>query len=550
MGDAPERAKAAASGMSAAFKAHKKRAKIAWNEREKWNAVLFDAYDFIAPYRKSERREQRAEGSRFTRMFDPTAMVALLKFAGKLQQELLPPGQPFFLLEPGPLVEMLGFDKEEFARELETTTALIHPVFLTGEWDNAVHEMLIDVGISTGFMMILKGDMAQPVRFVTASMDEVAIDQGAYGRVEGIFFRRKWSYRAIMDQFPRGTYSAAFKTALKEDPEKEVMLCQDTVFEKAAANSNRAPWCLKVYIENSSDDVIFEEYSHECPWLTPRYFRMPGQVNGLGPALMALPTAKTLNKAMELSLKTAALAMLGIYTRVDDGVFNPDTARQEPGAIWTVGRNGGPLGPSLARLDPPGNPQLTNLVLQDLRMQIKSILMDEALPPDNQSPRSAAEVIERIKQLAQDHAGAFGRLIHEIILPVVPRVMEILHDLGILKNKYRIDQLLVGMKITSPLAAAFKAQKVKTSVDYISIVMQLGGPQAVQKLMPLLKILARIGNDMGVPPSEIYTPDESKQIEESAQELAQMMVQAMTEAQGGGAPPPPPNGDPSQATGA
>lgn len=516
----------------------RKRAKQAWATRDQWQKVLLDAYDFVAPYRMSTRYVTKAPANRVDRIFDNTAVQSLFRFAGKLQQELLPPGQAFFQLEAGPAIAITGMNKEEADRELETVTSQITPVFLNGEWDNAVHEMLIDLGISTGFMMILEGDAQQPVRFVTASMDEIAIDQGPYGDVAGIFWKRKWTYRAISEAWPKGRFDEAFRDALKSRPEEEIVLCQDTVFDAKASK-----WRLCVYLEKSDGDVWEDEF-HECPWITPRYFKMPGQVYGFGPVLMVLPTIKTLNKAQELTLKAAAIAMSGIYTRVDDGVFNPDTARIEPGAMWAVARNGGVLGPSIQRLPPPGDLNMGNIVLTDLRMQVQAGLMDQQLPPDGQSPRSAAEIVARVKRLSADHAGAFGRLVHEIIQPVVRRVIEILHRQGVLKSRFKIDQLLVQLKVTSPLAEAFKAAKVEKTINWLQIVAQFGGPETLHGLTPLEATLAEIGADMGVPPHQIYTPDQRQQIQQTVKTL---VAAAMAQQAQQNAPPPAPNGDPAQA---
>jgi hypothetical protein len=262
---------------------------------------------------------------------------------------------------------------------------------------------------------------------------------------------------------------------------------------------------------------------------------------------MVLPTVKTLNKAQEITLKTAALAMLGIFTRIDDGVFNPDTARLEPGAMWTVARNGGVLGPSIQKLDPPGDLQISNIVLQDLRMQIQAGMLDQQLPPDAHSPRSAAEIIERVKRLSQDHAGAFGRLVHEIVQPVVRRVIEILYKLGVLKSPLKIDQLLVQVRVTSPLAAAFNAIKAQLRVEYWQAANALA-PDLVPKVINREAMLVEIGKSMGVPASEMYPQDIRTSIANTVQMLLQQALAAAAEAEKQKNQIP--SGDPAEGNGA
>ena len=46
------------------------------------------------------------------------------------------------------------------------------------------------------------------------------------------------------------------------------------------------------------------------PWLTPRFWVVPGEPYGRGPGLVGLPYVKTLNKVQELNLHAAAFALL------------------------------------------------------------------------------------------------------------------------------------------------------------------------------------------------------------------------------------------------
>ncbi len=522
-----------------AMKALRARAKSAWAEREKWQKVLDEAYEYVAPYRQSTRVSDKSPSSFGDKIFDNTAPSAYVRTVGRLQQDLLPPGQSWFELAPGPAVAAFNLDPDEVAKELEIITRQIQPAFLSGEWDQAVSEMLCDAMISTGCMLILEGDERAPVRFVAPSMDEVALDQGAYGDVSGIFWKRKWKRRAVRDEWPKGKFSDEFRTSLESKPEDDVTVCQDTIWD---ARARVWRWCVH---EDGKTDAPFAEAEYlECPWLTPRYWRLPGQVNGVGPVLMNLPGIKTLNKAQQLTLQNAAVEMAGIFTRIDDGVFNPDTARIEPGAFWTVARNGGVLGPSIQRLQ-GGNMNVSNIVLSDLRMQVATGMFDQQLPPDGQTPRSAAEIVERVKRLQSDHAGAFGRMVHEIILPAVRRVIEVLYRKGVLKSRFKIDQLLIQVKVTSPLGQAFRATKAKAYVDWLQVAAGLGGPEMLHALTPLDLGLAEVGAQLGVEPHLIYSKNERESIQASVKALvAQAMAQMQAQNAG---PPPPPNGDPAQA---
>ena len=147
--------------------------------------------------------------------------------------------------------------------------------------------------------------------------------------------------------------------------------------------------------------------------------KVAGEIYGRGLLLTALPDIKTLNKTKELLLKNATLSVMPVFTAQDDGVLNPHTVKIVPGAIIPVARNGGSQGESLRPLPRAGDFNVSQLIINDLRMSIKQILLDESLPPDNMSARSATEIVERMKELSQNLGSAFGRLINETMIPIV-----------------------------------------------------------------------------------------------------------------------------------
>ena len=526
-------------GGEAACDAHRRRAAAAWDVRQRWQQQLLDVYDFVAPTRLSTLYASRAPGARVNRMFDSTAMVSLFRFAKRVQKDYF--SGEWFKLRPGAAVDGLDQDaKDTAALEAERLTRVVGHVFGAPEWSVALKECLVDTGISTGFMMILKGDAKRPVRFVTASLDECAIDLGPWRDIAGIFFKRKWTYRSIFGQWPDGDYDDNFRENLKTSPEVEVELAQDCTNDYATER-----WRLCVYLKDSEKDYIHEEFSRTCPWLTPRLMTLPGQAYGFGIVMLALPTVKTLNKAMELMLRAAALAMAGIFTRVDDGVFNPDTARVEPGAFWTVARNGGVLGPSIQKLDPPGDIQLSNLVLNELRAQVQTVLEDVQLPPDTNSPRSAIEIAERIKRAASDQTGD-EVLLAEIGVPAVDRVLEILHDLRVIPQPVRIDGMFLKMELASPAALAQKASPVSAIVNWLGMIQQIS-PQMLHLMTPLDQTLAEIGADIGVPAHAINGKADRDKLAQAAANVVQPALAAQLGGSASAAPPPPPaNGAPAQ----
>src|SRR3712207_8885699 len=83
--------------------------------------------------------------------------------------------------------------------------------------------------------------------------------------------------------------------------------------------------------------------------------------------------------------------MTGIWQAEDDGVLNPATVRLVPGTII-------PKAPGSAGLTPlaaPGNFDISQLVLNDLRARIRAAMLADRLGPPQDAKMTATEVLER-----------------------------------------------------------------------------------------------------------------------------------------------------------
>jgi hypothetical protein len=258
--------------------------------------------------------------------------------------------------------------------------------------------------------------------------------------------------------------------------------------------------------------------------------KVAGEIYGRGPVLTALPDIKTLNKTKELLLKNASLAITGVYTAADDGVLNPANVKIVPGAIIPVARNGGPQGEALKPLPRAGDFNVSQIVINDLVASIKRTLLDESLPPDNMSARSATEVVERMKELAQNLGSAFGRLVNETMIPLVTKILEVMDNDGIIDLPLKVNGLEVKVSPVSPLAMAQNLDEINNIVQFMQIAQGLG-PEG-QMAINAGAAIDYIADKLGVPAAVRTSADERKAM------MAQMaqMAQQMAPAEGGAAP--------------
>lgn len=502
------------------LEARRSKAKRDW---ESFKPLLDEAYEYAIPYRKGIAETGKGE-KRVNRIFDHTATLSAFRFAGRIQKDILPPG--FFELAPGALSKaiMPREELEAFERELAIVSTIVNATFLSGEWDQAVNEMGVDLAAGTGAILSLAGNRDKPVRDICVPIDEVLLEGGPYNDITGRFWCRKWTVRSIFEEFPNAPFHRDMLELEKKEAEKEIELYQDTVWDARQGLWLHVPWCK----ENGAQPLGKSAF-RTSPWMTPRYFRVPGETHGRGPILMAMPTIRTLNTAAKIALTAAAMAMLGVYTAMDDGVFSPDNAPLTPGAFWKVARNGGALGPSVVRLPDP-RIDLNTIILNDLRMGVKEAMNDQALPPDGAAVRSATEILERVKRLASDHVGAFGRLVRELVVPAVQRRIEICFELGLLPKEIKVDQILVAAEVKAPMAMARDAEQAQKITNYIETIMILA-PDRKAMLVKIDEAMREIGRGLSVPPHIIPTTEEAKVIEQ--QEAEKQAALAALAAAGG-----------------
>jgi hypothetical protein len=204
-----------------------------------------------------------------------------------------------------------------------------------------------------------------------------------------------------------------------------------------------------------------------------------------------------------------------------------------PGAIIPVARNGGPQGESLRPLPRAGDFNVSQIVMNDLRQNIKRILLDESLPPDNMSARSATEVVERMKELSQNLGSAFGRLINETMIPLVSKILQVMDERGIITLPLKVNGLEVKISPVAPLAMAQNMEDVQNILQYAQIAQQAG--PAGQTTIKVEEMMDYIAEKLGVPQSIRPTPQERMMMKQQMAQAAQQVAaeQAMMPQQQG-----------------
>lgn len=494
----------------------------ALTKRDPWEAGYQDCYDYALPGRTSFF--ERSAGRDAPEIFDETAVVAVQEFASRLQAGLVPNYGRFFKLEAGSEVPPEQVD--EVNKALEEATGYVQSVIDNSNFAQETNECFLDIALGTACMDVFDGDAVNPVVFSAVPLPELVIDTGPMDEI-GTFFRaRKMRLSHIVTAYPGAKIPADLGTKIraqagaKQEDDPEVKLVIAAYRDWSVSNEEVNKVCI--FLPDHEDVAPLLEQTMKGTgsgrFIGFRWSKSTGEVWGRGPLFNAMPAVRTVNLVMQMVLENAEMAIAGLYTAEDDGVLSVDNVRLVPGTVL-------PIAPGSAGLRPvqaAGNFDVSQLVLSDMRTNIKRALFNEMLGSPNTTPMSATEVAQRMADLSRQIGSAFGRLQVEFVNKIVQRVVYILRKRGLIELP-TVNGREIKIVSTSPLSQAQAVEDINAVNNYLSMINQQFGPQLAQLMINQEETAKYLQDRFGVPARLIR----------STQERAQL-ANAITQMQGAG----------------
>lgn len=294
------------------------------------------------------------------------------------------------------------------------------------------------------------------------------------------------------------------------------------------------------HIEVEEKIVLRETGYNEFPFVVPRFRKIPNSVYGTGQVSIALPDAKTANKLMRDTLRSAEISTLGMYAGVDDGVFNPRTVRLGGGKIIVVNSV-----ESLKRIDDGKGYEVGVDLLTALQAGIRKKMMADQLQPADGPAMTATEVHVRVDLIRQQLGPLYGRWQAELLTPLLERTFGLAYRAGVIgEAPDDMQGRNLSFKFISALARSQQLEEV-TAIERL-----IAGLSSVAQVDPTvldnidMDAVAQVtGMGLGVPTSILRTQDEIQKIREqrqqaqeqaAAQEQEQAMAQPLANAVGKG----------------
>ena len=495
--------------------------------KELWRPTFEECFEYSLPARESFYPTTAGQ-SKTDKIFDETAVVGVQEFASRLQAGIVPNFARWAELIAGS--EVPPDDRKDTNEALDGVTNYIFEVLQNSNFSQEVHESFLDLSVGTGALLIEEGDAVKPVRFTAVPLSRLTLDTGPNDTIDTIYRTRKIKASNIKLIYPQATLPIEVQRQL--DNGNDIFLQIIECVSRDYSIPNVEQYDMTVFGTNPQHIYNQKKFKGEGsnPYVVFRWSKAAGEVYGRGPLLNSLPAIKTCNLVIEMILENAQMSISGMYQIEDDGIINVDTIQLLPGTI--IPRS--PSSRGLEPITPAGRFDVADLVLKDMRTNIKKALYNEMLGDPNTTPMSATEVAERMADLSRQIGSSFGRLQAEMVTPVLQRVIHIL------KKQGRIDIPTVnGREIkvlsTSPLAQAQANQDISGFNRFLELIGARFGPQLVNLLVDNNEATKFLAEKFGIPARLIRSKEQMNEtIAQMTQAIQQQqqMQQGMNQGQG------------------
>jgi len=463
-----------------------KRYKEAQSLKDNWKEKFEEAYEYCLPQRESFYEESPAQ-RRTDKIFDETAVVGIQEFASRLQSGIVPTFARWANLEAG--VEIPEENVESVNQSLDAITQFV-------------------------FETVEDGDAVNPIKFSAIPLPHLILANGPDNKIDTVFRRRYCKLKEVEIMYPQAKVPEDIMQSM--GPDKKCTLLDGVYRIYDEPNVEKYKHCV-VLLEKKV--IVLEEFFEGVgsnPYIVFRWNKASGEVYGRGPVFNAMSAIKTCNLTIQLILENAQMSISGIYQIEDDGIVNPDNIQLVPGSLIPIAPNSRGLQP----INSAGRFDVAQLVLEDMRNNIKKALYMETLGRPEGTPMTATEVAERMADLSRQIGSSFGRLQSEFVVPVLRRVIRILKDQGRIELPI-VNGREVKVQAISPLARAQYQQDISDINRFHEIIATTFGPQVLNLIVKQDEVAKHIGKLMNIPEKLLRDSTEQQELAQELQSMAQ-----------------------------
>jgi hypothetical protein len=369
-------------------------------------------------------------------MVDSTAALALTRFAAAMESMLTPSSSTWHTLVPSDLALM----KDRATRLwCEDVTRLLFKLryAATANFASQKHEdymMLGAFGTGNLFIDALDSPTDKGLRYRAVHLGQCYFKENHQGIIDTNYRKFPLTARQAVQQFGADNLPEIIGTdaVSPKGTNKEYWFIHK-VSPRADYDPGRRDLpgmaYASCYVSLTGKTTVREGGYHTFPYAISRYVTGPGELYGRSPAMLALPTIKSLNEMKKTMLKQGHRTVDPVLLAHDDGIL--DTFSLRPGAVnpGAVNADGKPL----VHVLPTGNLAVGEKLMDAEKLVINDFFLVTLFQILVETPQmTATEVIERAREKGALLSPTMGRQQSESLGPMITRELDVLRALRLL----------------------------------------------------------------------------------------------------------------------
>ncbi len=401
------------------------------------------------------------------RQVDATAMLALSRFASILDSLLTPRNLTWHMLGSNSDYVM----KQRAARLwFEQATKLLFqyryaPIGNFSAQNQNIYEGLGAFGTSNMFVDQAcdpQGNRIRGLRYKAIPLGEMFLRENHQGLINGFCRWFRLTGPQAVGMFKDKTPERLLEQARQSSQMPFDFLhrvCPREDYAPGRLDAKGKPYA-SYYISLTTNELISEGGYRTFPLASSRYIQTPGEVYGRSPAMLALPSIKTINSEKRDFLTQGHRAAAPVMLTNDDGIAN---LSMRPGALNSGGLTAD--GKELVKVLPTGNIQVTKEMMDEEKAIIEGVFLTDLFKVLLGDPKifTATQIVEMMSQRGILIAPTVGRQQSEYLGPMIDRELDLLQQMGVLPPMPPVLKEARGeyqVVYTSPLSRDMRAQEV------------------------------------------------------------------------------------------
>lgn len=486
-------------------------------QRTTWEAHWEEIAEVIDPSSRNTFTYQHynTPGEKKTdRQVDASGMLALSRF-GAILDSLLTPANMIWhgLNSDDPVIRKDRKCQEwyQHAREQLFTYRYKPLSNYTGQ-NQATYKSLGAYGTGSMFIDKFEGPIFTPgLRYKSLAIGSTFFRQNHQGLYDG-FIRvlKLTAYQALQKW---GAIPETMATSLDNGSEELF-----TFLHRVQPREDYEPYRLDAkgkpysscYISEKGRCVMQEGGYNSFPVAATKYEESAEELYGRGPAIMVLPSLKTLNAEKTTFLKQGHRAADPVLLLADDGLMNMNL---RPGALnpggWSTD------GKPLVGVLPSGQIQISKEMMQDEKAIINDAFLVTLFQILTETPQmTATEVIERTNEKGILLAPTVGAQQGKYLGPKINRELDLLSQQGLLRPMPQMLREARGeysVVYTSPISRAAKAQQsagFMRTVESVKELVNITGDPGLLDPFNFDVAIPEIAENQAVPVTWMATAEE------------------------------------------